>query len=409
MLRRKSKLTNYPLHRPDYIIGLLVLLLIGVGMIIIYSIGSIVKFNVSGGRLDQNTFFTTQLISLFLGAIVWFIASKINYRFWQKISIYLAVVSLILMLLVMLPPLSLDAKGATRWLKLGPLSFQPVEFFKLSLIILLANLLDKGKEKLKSPLYSLLPFMIILTVIAALVVLLQKDMGSAMVLVAICFSMYFTAGTPFWQFLGSFTAVVAGGIILILTEPYRFARVNTFFSRGQDLSGTGYHINQALIALGSGGLIGRGLGKSLQAYGYLPESINDSIFAIIGEQFGLVGTLSVIVLFVLLIYRFLKICLSAPDMFSRMLAVGITVWIGIQTLTNIAAMLGLIPLTGIPLPMISYGGTSMIFLLFAIGIMQNISKYTIKEGRYANNSFRRGDRGSYFAGSSYARRVKKTG
>lgn len=407
--KRRSGGDSFHIHRPDYSISLITFLLVGAGLIIIYSIGSIVKFNVTGGRVDQNTYFNTQLLSLAIGTIGWVIASKLKYDFWKKIALYLFIASIITMLLVMIPALSMEAKGATRWLKLGPVNFQPVEFFKLSLILVIATWAERYKDKITSIVYGFLPFLFIVGLASVLIILLQRDMGSAMIVMAICFSMYFIAGSSIWLFVTSVFAAIIAFITLIIVEPYRFARFTTFIKKTDDISGAGYHINQALIALGSGGILGRGMGKSLQAYGYLPESINDSVFAIIGEQFGLIGTLCITILFMLLIYRFIVICLSAPDMYARLVSVGITCWIGFQALINITAMLGVIPLTGVPLPLISYGGTSMVFSLVAIGIIQNISKYTIKEKKYAISGHGRGDGRSYITGSGYARRVRKAG
>jgi cell division protein FtsW len=188
--------------------------------------------------------------------------------------------------------------------------------------------------------------------------------------------------------------------------PHRLSRLATFLNPQLDASGTGYHINQALIAIGSGGIFGLGLGKSIQVYGYLPEAANDSIFAIIGEEFGMIGGLAIVVAFGILVYRGLQVARSAPDMFARLTATGIALWLLFQALINIGAMLSLVPLTGIPLPFISYGGTSLIISLFGAGILLNISKYTVREVNDANSRQRRGDSRPYFANPGNQRRVK---
>ena len=180
----------------------------------------------------------------------------------------------------------------------------------------------------------------------------------------------------------------------------------TFLNASQDANGQGYHINQALIGIGSGGIAGLGLGHSIQVYGYLPEAPNDSIFAIIAEEFGFIGSVAIVVLFGILAYRGLQVAKQAPDPFSRLVATGISLWMLFQSLINIAAMLSLVPLTGIPLPFISYGGTSLVFSLIAIGILLNISKYTVREGSDANSRQRRGDSRSYLTGTGNLRRVK---
>lgn len=372
----------------------------------IYSTGSIVSFNITGGATDRNTFFYTQLVSFLLGLAAWYAASKINYHRWQKLAPWIFYGSLVLMFLVLIPQFSLATKGATRWIKLWFFSFQPVEFFKLGVVLYLASWIEKNRADLGRLSTGLVPFLIIIGLISVLVMVIQKDMGSAMVLVGACLSMFFISGVPLWIFGASMAALAAGVVGMVALFPYRLSRVLTFINHKEDASGTGYHINQALIALGSGGIFGKGLGKTLQAYGYLPESTNDSIFAIVGEEFGFWGSMLVIILFSGLVYRGLRVSRFAPDGFGRSVAIGITTWIGLQALINVAAMINLIPLTGIPLPFISYGGTSLLALLGAVGILQNISKYTYKEAIHESSSFGRRDRRPYSTNPGDARRVK---
>lgn len=403
---RTSTKINQP-HRPDYLITIFVITLIAIGLIMIYSTGSIVSFNVTGGATDKNTYFYTQLISFGLGLVAWYAASKLNYHRWQKWAPWIFYSSLVLMFLVLIPHFSQASKGATRWLKIGFLpSFQPVEFFKLGLVLYLASWIEKNRDNLNRLTTGLVPFLIIIGLVSILVMVVQKDMGSAAVLVGAALSIFFLSGVPLWIFGAGVASLAAGAVLMVLIFPYRLARVLTFINHKEDTSGSGYHINQALIALGSGGILGKGLGKSLQAYGYLPESTNDSIFAIIGEEFGLWGSMLVIMIFSGLVYRGLRISRHAPDGFGRSVAIGITTWIGLQALINVAAMLNLIPLTGIPLPFISYGGTSLLALLGAVGILQNISKYTYKEAIHESSSLGRGNRRSYSANPGDARRVK---
>ena len=380
--------------------------LIAIGLIMIYSTGSIVSFNVTGGATDKNTFFYTQLLSFCLGLVAWYVVSKIDYHKWRKFAPWIFYGSLIVMFLVLIPQLSLATKGATRWIKFGFLSFQPVEFFKLGLVLYLASWIEKNRDNLGKLTTGLIPFLIIIGLISILVMVIQKDMGSAVVLVGSALAIFFVSGVPLWLFGAGVASLAGGAALMVLMFPYRLARVLTFFNHKEDASGSGYHINQALIALGSGGILGKGLGKTLQAYGYLPESTNDSIFAIIGEEFGFWGSMLVIMLFGGLVYRGLRISRHAPDGFGRSVAIGITTWIGLQALINVAAMLNLIPLTGIPLPFISYGGTSLLALLLAVGILQNISKYTYKEAIHESSSLGRRNRRSYSANPGDARRVK---
>ncbi len=392
-------------HQPDYTLTILVLLLIGVGMVMLYATGGIVALNVTGGAVDRNTYFSSQSFSLLVGLVGWYLAARTPYHKWQKYAPYIFYTSIILMLLVAVPGLSQTSGGAARWIKLGPMSFQPVEFFKLGFVLFMASWLEKNKANLDNITGSLVPFLIIIGLAGFLTMVVQKDMGSGMVLVGMALSVYLVSGVPLWLFGSLLAMLSAGGVGMILLYPHRLERVSTFFSKTEDPSGAGYHINQALIALGSGGLLGRGLGRSLQAYGYLPESTNDSIFALIGEQFGLWGTLMVIFLFAILVYRGIQIARYAPDTLSRSMAVGIVAWIGFQTLINASAMLNLIPLTGVPLPFISFGGTSLVASLMAIGILQNISKYTFKEVAHASNGVGRGNSRPYRAGTRRTRRA----
>lgn len=392
-------------HRPDYIISVVILILIAIGLIMIYSTGWITILKQTGGSVEKNSFFFNQLISFGLGIAGWFIATRIKYTYWQKYASIIFYVSLVLMFLVLIPPIAPRINGAARWIHLGPLNFQPVEFFKLGLILFIATWLDKNKEKLNQPVEGLLPMLLILGISLPLVVVLQRDMGSAMVIAAAVMCMYFISGVNLKMFGIAFGVLVAGAVSLVITSSYRVARYLTFLNHGEDNTGSGYHINQALIALGSGGIIGRGLGKSLQAYGYLPEATNDSIFAIIGEEFGFIGCSVIVGLFMLLLYRGYKIILKAPDNFAKLVSTGLLAWIGFQAFFNIAAMINLIPLTGITLPFISYGGTSMLALLFAVGILQNISKYTKGDVLDENRGLRRRNRRAYSTNSSSPRRI----
>lgn len=403
--RQKQTKPLFYKHRPDYVISILVCLLIGMGLVMIYSIGWITVLKQTAGSSDNNTFFYSQLVSLVAGLVAWFVTAKIHYSFWQKYASYFFWGAIILMFLVLIPGIAVNSGGATRWVKIGFINFQPVEFLKLGAVLFTGAWLTKNKKNLNKPLEGLLPFLIIIVLITVTVVFLQKDMGSASVLICTMLSMYFVSGAAWWN-VGMATAVLAGGgAMLAVIAPYRLARLTTFLNHTQDDAGSGYHIQQALIAIGSGGLLGRGLGKSLQAYGYLPESTNDSIFAIIAEEFGFMGAGAVITLFGLLVWRGIRISRRAADDYGRFVAIGISCWIGFQALINISAMLNLIPLTGITLPFISYGGTSLVALLAGVGILQNISKYTYKEVYDEDTRRRRGDRRSHLSGSGRRSRV----
>jgi len=402
-----SAIRQRPHHRPDYFLGLLVLALIGIGMIVIYSTGSIVNFNITGGASDRNTFFFNQVVSLGVGLVGWIIASRIPYTYWRKWALPMLIVSLVLMMLVFVPGLSLNVNGASRWIRLGSFSFQPAEFLKLSLVLYLAVWLESRRSELRSIKEGLLPFLLILAVTLLLVVVLQRDLGTGAVIISLALAILLVSDAPVWLFGAGLGAMITAGVMTIVLFPYRMARLATFFNHKDDVTGADYHINQALIALGSGGVIGRGLGNSLQSYGYLPEATNDSVFAIIGEQFGLWGTMLVVAVFGLIGWRGLRIARFAPDRFSRMVATGITVWLIVQAMINITAMLNLIPLTGIPLPFISYGGTSLMATMVAIGILQNISRYTEREQAYADSRIGRRDRRSRHTGFGPVRGTHK--
>ncbi|MBP9826970.1 putative lipid II flippase FtsW [Candidatus Saccharibacteria bacterium] len=386
-------------HRPDYLLGLVILGLSAIGIIIIYSTGSVVNFNISGGASDKNSFFNQQLLSITVGLLAWVFFSRFSYLKLKKYATIGLIGALILMLAVFIPGIGSSANGASRWIRLGPASFQPAEFLKLALIIYLSAWIDSHRAKLHSIKEGLGPILIVLLVISALTIVLQKDLGTGAVLLAIGLGIYYVSGVRLWLFFTGAAAIAGIGALAILSQPYRISRVLTFLNHKDDITGVDYHINQAMIALGSGGIFGRGLGNSLQSYGYLPESTNDSIFAIIGEQFGLWGTVLVVGLFAIIGWRGLRIARYAPDQFSRMLATGITIWVTSQAIINIAAMLSLIPLTGITLPFISYGGTSLLASMAAIGILQNISRYTEREQAYADSRIGRRNRGPHHPNS----------
>lgn len=324
---------------------------------------------------DSYFFFKRQLIfGVMPGLAMLYIGQKINYGLWKKIAFPLFSVSVGLLVLVFIPGIGAKIYGASRWIQLSSISFQPSEMLKLSLIIYLAAWLESRGERVRDIFEGLMPFLLILGLVSFLLIK-QPDIGTLGVIILIAMSMFFVSGSK----LSHIFAIGSAGIILLFmvikTEAYRVSRLLVFLHPEIDPQGVGYQINQALLALGSGGLFGVGLGHSLQKFNYLPEPVGDSIFAIIGEELGFTGALVLIILFVILAMRGLKIAKEAPDNFSRLLAIGIVSWIFFQAFINIAAISGIIPLTGIPLPLISYGGTSVVFLMFGVGILLNISKH----------------------------------
>jgi len=395
--------SNLSRHRPDYAILIIVMTLFVIGLIMIYSTGWITVLKQTSGSSDSNVYFYKQLLSLGLGMCGWIFASKVHYSFWQKHASKIFYFSLGLMFLVLVPGLGVKTNGATRWVDIGPINFQPVEFYKLGLILFVSAWIDKNRSNLNKPIEGLLPILGIIAVSAFLAVLLQKDMGSASIIVVSVMSIYFVSGVSLKMFGAALSIILVGSVTLIVSSRYRLARYITFLNNSDDPTGAGYHINQSLIALGSGGMSGKGLGKSVQAFGYLPEATNDSIFAIIGEEFGFIGATAIVALYSAFLYRGYLIIRDAPDNFAKMVATGIVAWVGFQAFFNISAMLGIIPLTGITLPFVSYGGTSIIALLVAIGILQNISRYTKGEKLDENRGLRRRDSRPHYTSPSSSR------
>jgi cell division protein FtsW len=316
---------------------------------------------------DQYYFVREQFKWLIAGFIACWTLSRIDYRRWFNAALPLMIITLVLLLAVFVPGVGIRALGAQRWLNLGFITLQPSELAKFALVIYLSAwfaMKEKGRFA---------AFLILLLMLVGLVVM-QPDVGTAVILFAIALFLYFFSGAPLTHVAFLFILSTLGFALLSVTSPYRFSRVLSFLNPEHDPLGASYQIRQVLLALGSGGLLGVGFGQSRQKFEYLPEANTDSIFAVIGEEIGFVGSFVVIVLFLMLIWRGYRIAKRAPDAFGRLLALGITTWIGIQTLTNLAAMVALIPLTGIPLPLISYGGSSLIIILSGLGILLNISR-----------------------------------
>ncbi len=322
---------------------------------------------------DKFFLFKQQLEWAGVGLILLFVCSKIKYTFWEKLATPIFFVSLILLVIVLLPRLGFSALGARRWIFLGPVNFQPSEVIKFAICVYFAKLASKAKGAIA----YFLPLLIIL-----ILIMLQPDLGTALIIAMIGISQIFVSGVNLWYLLGAVVLGLLAGIPLILLSSYRKERLLTFLQISQDPLGNSYHMRQILLGLGSGGIFGVGLGASLQKYSFLPEASTDSIFAVIAEELGLVGGVVIIALFVYFIMLALKIARNAPDTFSKNLAIGITVWIGGQAFLNIASMVALVPLTGIPLPFISYGGSSLVMILVACGILLNISRFAISETSY---------------------------
>jgi cell division protein FtsW len=357
-------------HHQDYWLSLAVFALITFGLIMIYSVSKYYSLQITNEATDKY-YLIKQLQWLGVGVVVWAIFQNIDYRFWQKKSSLMFYLTFILLLLPLLP--FGHGGSGTRWFGFGIVQFQPSEVAKLTLILYLSNWFSNKGDSLKEIGKLFIPFICIISIIA-LLMLVQKDLGTLAVIVSIAAAMFIAAGAPFYQLISG------GGLAAFLLwlsikiEPYRMERFLTFLNPESNNLGSSYHIQNALIAIGSGGLWGLGFGQSKQKYLYLPEAHTDSIFAIICEELGLLRSSLVIIVFALIALRGYKIALKAPDSFARLAAVGITTWILAQMLINLGAMLSLLPLTGVPLPFVSYGGSSLVILLAAVGILVNISK-----------------------------------
>lgn len=341
------------------------------GLIILASASAVLSYENLGssfGYLNHQI-----LYGVLPGIFFLILASKIKYPTLKKITLPFMIITIFLLVLLFIPSLSFETKGASRWLHLSLFTFQPSEVLKLSFILYLAAWFESRKKSIGSLSEGLLPFLMVLSIIAALLIA-QPDIGTLGVIILIGVVMYFSAGAKYSHFFLMIFLGLISLAALISTQTYRLQRWLVFLNPELDPLGSGYQVKQSLIAIGSGGLFGLGFGMSHQKYNYLPEPMGDSIFAITAEELGFIGALFFIFLFVVLAYRGFQIAKDSIDTFGRLTAVGITSWISVQSIVNIGAISGLLPLTGIPLPFISYGGTSMLVLLTACGILYNISK-----------------------------------
>ncbi len=318
---------------------------------------------------------TQAFLGLFLGTIALLVFARMpHYLFWRTYSFHLFIAAIILSLLVFLPGIGLEHGGARRWINVGPLSFQPAEFLKMAFVLYAAALAAKAKEKITTFRGGVVPFAIILAIVAV-ILLIQPNTSTLAVITLASGGIFIAAGGRFRHVaLVALAGIVLLGVIF-LVRPYVRDRVMTFLNPADDPLGSSYQIQQSLIAIGSGKFFGRGPGQSIQKFEYLPEPIGDSIFAVAAEEFGFVGSTILIVLFGLFAYRGLVIAVKAPDRFGGLMVVGIVILVVSQSFINIAAMLGIVPLTGTPLLFVSKGGTALFFTLAQMGIILNVSRY----------------------------------
>jgi len=361
-------------HRPDYMLVVFSIILLVIGLIVVYSISPALSIQ---KHVGENYFVLKQLTAIGLGILGFGIVALIPLKTWSHMQRPLIALAGIATLVALVMPTSVEYP-AHRWIRFGGLSLQSVELIKMALLICLAAFLaDKIRNgTIHDNHKTMKPLLIVVGFMALVVGVAQRDLGSLGVLVAIMAAMGYVAGlslTRVFMVGGIITAVL---VLLILPFSYRRDRVLTFLHPEQDCQDAGYQACQALIAVGSGGLVGKGLSQGAQANGYLPEAANDSIFAIMAEKFGFVGVTLLLCLFMALFTRLKNILERAPDHFSRLVVTGVFAWLSTQALINIGAMIGLMPLKGITLPFISYGGTSIIFVLAALGLVFQVSRYT---------------------------------
>ncbi|MCR1898020.1 stage V sporulation protein E [Irregularibacter muris] len=356
----------------DFIIIFSVVLLTSLGIIMVFSASQYsagIRFN------DDFYFLKGQLRWAVLGFIVMGVASKFPYKKLRKFSKIILLICIILLIVVLIPGLGRNVKGATRWIGIGPFTLQPSEVVKLGMIIFMADSLSKKREEIRTFSKGILPYLALALLVCGLI-FVEPDLSTSVVVAGIIFAMMFVAGANLKHIvgLGSLSIPVLG--VLIATASYRLKRFTSFLNPWEDIAGDGYQVVQSLLALGSGGLFGQGLGNGKQKLLYIPEAQNDFILAHIGEELGLIGTVTILFLFMLLIWRGIRIALHAPDMFASLFACGIVFMIGFQVLINVAVVTSFMPVTGMPLPFISAGGSSLVFLLGGIGVLLNISRYT---------------------------------
>ena len=344
--------------------------LTGGGLIMVLSASSISAYAQYGSSF---VFFERQAAYAVVGALALLLTSRMRYEIWQRLAIPLLSLTVALLALVLHPSSGIEAYGASRWIALGPITIQPSEMAKLALIVFAATVLARKWNRLDEVAHVALP-LVPVTALVACMVMIQPDLGTTLILTGCVFLLLFVAGVRLRYLVVSAAVSGAVGLALIFSEGYRRTRFLSFLHPSADPLGAGYQLKQSLIALGSGGWFGVGLGASRQKWMYVPNAHTDFIFSILGEELGLVGELVVLLAFSVLLYSGIRIAVRAPDVFGRLLAAGIVSWFGLQILLNLGGVTGLLPITGVPLPMLSYGGSSLVASLAAVGILVNVAR-----------------------------------
>jgi len=356
---------------PDVWILISTLLIMTVGVIMVYSASAVLAFHDFG---DSYYYLKRQLIFAVLGIAAMFITMNLDYRIWKKFAKVALILCFVLLVLVLIPGVGVVRGGARSWLGIASLGIQPSEFMKLGMIMFMAKVLSEQDSRITSFRKGLLPMLLLLASAFGLI-MMQPDLGTGAVLLGATMMIIFSAGARISHLVGLAGLGVVGFAGLIAAAPYRLNRILYFLDPWKDPLGGGYQIIQSLYAIGPGGLVGLGLGMSRQKYSYLPEPQTDFIFSIIAEELGFIGGATVLLLFLILVWRGMRTAITAPDTFGSLLAVGIVGMIGVQVVINIGVVTGMMPVTGITLPLVSAGGSSLTLMLTAIGILLNISRY----------------------------------
>ena len=347
-------------------VGLLCLL----GLMMVLSASSVEALHSYGGAW---MFFQRQVLWVALGAVAMVTAARVDYHRWRPLVRPVLFVTVALLVVVLLPGLGVTVGGSTRWLQLGPLRVQPSELAKLALLLFSADLLARRADRVHEPGAILRPLLLVTCALGALI-MLQPDMGTTITMTVIALTIVFVGGLPLGRMAALVGGTAAAGLVVGMLEGYRRARLFSFLDPWADAANTGYQVAQSIVALGSGRITGVGLGASRAKWGFLPNAHTDFIFAIIGEELGLLGTLFVVGLFVWLAVLGVQVALSAPDRFGSLLAAGVTGWIGAQAVVNMGAVTGRLPVTGVPLPFVSFGGSSVLITMAAAGILVNVAR-----------------------------------
>ncbi|MDN5942460.1 MAG: putative lipid II flippase FtsW [Nitrospira sp.] len=354
----------------DHTLLAITMILALIGLVMVFSASAIV----AGNRFQDPGFYLKRQVAwLAFGVLLMHLASHIDYTFWKKLSIPILACVLLLLVLVLVPSFGLSAKGARRWLPLGPISMQPAEMVKLVAVMYLAAYLSKKSDRITSFRNGLLPVLIVIGLLSGLV-LLEPDLGTVVVLGLVTIGMCFLGGARLTHLLGLGLCAIPIVLALVLGSSYRRQRLMTFLAPWKDPSDAGFQITQSFLAFGSGGPFGVGLGEGKQKLYFLPEAHTDFVLALIGEELGLIGTATVVLLFAFFVWRGVQIATRAREPFGRYLGMGITLLVGVQALVNAAVVTGLLPTKGLTLPFVSYGGSSLVVSLVGVGILLSISR-----------------------------------